>query len=165
MKVRNMRWGYDGGGVACGPVEGNTIVEICVTGDDHHNYFVLVSRMMSFERVFVSEMPLFDLLIHMNHYDVDMEDEMEKVEESSFEDYDYEIGDEPEELATSEYAKVIHLARLAMQTYYGCDDEKTDAQTAKEFIAPYMDCVLEEMELPELEESEDLIEDVFSDEE
>lgn len=163
MKIRNMRWGYDGGGFACGPVEGNTIVEICVTGNDHHNYFVLVSRMMSFERVFVSEMPLFDIFIHMNHFDVDMEEEMEKVEECSFEDYDYEIGEEPEELGKSVYSKVIHVARVAMQSYYNNDDENTNIQTAQEFITPYIDNELEEIELPELEEPEDLNEDIFSD--
>ena len=51
MVVRNMRWGYDGGGIACGPVEGNTIVEICVTANDHHNYFVVASRTGEFEKI------------------------------------------------------------------------------------------------------------------
>lgn len=51
MKIRDMRWGYDGGGVACGPVEGNTIVEICVTEDDKHNYFVLVNLVHKFRSI------------------------------------------------------------------------------------------------------------------
>ena len=58
MKIRNMRWGYDGGGVACGPVSGSSVVEVCVT-DERHNYFVIVSEMDGFQRVGVSPMPLF----------------------------------------------------------------------------------------------------------
>ena len=34
MKILNMRWGYDGGGMACGPVEGSAIVEIMVREDN-----------------------------------------------------------------------------------------------------------------------------------
>ena len=45
VKMINLRWGYDGGGMACGPVEGNTLVELCVTAEDHRNYFILFSRM------------------------------------------------------------------------------------------------------------------------
>ena len=50
MKIRNLRWGYDGGGVACGPVSGNSLVEVCITGNDKHTYFVIVSQMDGFER-------------------------------------------------------------------------------------------------------------------
>ncbi len=157
MKVRNMRWGYDGGGMACGPVDGNWIVEICVTGNDKHNYFVLETRMSEFARIFVSPVPLFDIMIQSNHYDVDSMDEFEKAVTHSIEDYDYEIGDEPEEMEESEFAKAIHLVRVAMQQFYDNEDDEADYyQTAQDFIEPYVDEELEEMELPEIkDEGED----------
>ena len=160
MKIRTMHWGYDGGGVACGPVEGNTIIEICVTADDNHNYFVMAMRMSEFMKIIVSSMPLFDVIIHMNHYDVEFETEWEKVTSNVLESFDYEIGDAPEEeMAHSRFSKVLHLIRVAMQGYYGDDDEETDAQTAMEFIKPYVGEDLEEMELPELDEKDPYDED------
>ena len=45
MKILNMRWGYDGGCMACGPVEGSAIVEIMVREDNGTTAFVTASRM------------------------------------------------------------------------------------------------------------------------
>lgn len=149
MKIRGMRWGYDGGGVACGPVEGSTIVEICVTNNEK-NYFVVDSRMSEFERVWVSPVPLFDLLIESNHYDVNFEYEFEKVLKSAVEDYDYEIGNEPEEMKASDFAKVIRLARTAMEQNdcYG-NDNLTNFKLAEEFIKEYVDGNFDETDIPE----------------
>ena len=149
MKIRKMNWGYDGGGVACGPVEGSTIVEICVTKDEK-NYFVVVSRMSEFERVWVSPVPLYDLLIEANHYDVDFDNEFDKVEKTALEDYDYEIGYEPEEMYKSEFAKVIRLARTAMeQNDCFSNDNLTNVKAAEEFIKEYVDGNFDEMDIPE----------------
>lgn len=166
MKILGMRWGYDGGGIACGPVEGNTIVEISVTNEDRHNFFVVVSRMSEFERVFVSPIPLFDLLMSSNHYDVDSEAEFEKVTDNALEDYSYELPEMPEEMNKSEFAKVIHLARLAMEQYYGSDDAASVYETAQAFIKDYIDNDLDEMDLPdiEFESGEDEYEDEDEDE-
>ena len=154
MKIRNMRWGYDGGGVACGPVSGSSVVEVCVT-DEQHNYFVIVSEMDGFQRVGVSPMPLFDILIHMMHYDVQFEDEFAKYESNVVEDYDFEIGDEPEEMSESKFAKAIHLARLAMQAYMELDDGASETAAAEAFIEPYIGEDVDKMDLPELEEEFD----------
>lgn len=154
MKIRNMRWGYDGGGVACGPVSGSSVVEVCVT-DERHNYFVIVSEMDGFQRVGVSPIPLFDILIHMMHYDVQFDEEFAKYESNVIEDYDFEIGDEPDEMYESKYAKVIHLARLAMQAYMELDDGGSETAAAEKFIEPYIGEDVDEMDLPELEEEID----------
>lgn len=163
MKIRGMHWGYDGGGMACGPVEGNTIVEISVTTSDKKNVFVTVSRMSEFEHVYISPLPAFDLLIHSNHYDVDFDSEYEKVTKHAVEEYDYEIGDEPAEMLESAYSKVIHLARLAMQEYYFTETVGHDQERADNFIESYVGSDFEQMELPELKiEDED---DEYADEE
>lgn len=155
MIIRNMRWGYDGGGMACGPVGGNSIVEVCFTGNDKHNYFVVVSQMDGFERVSVCPLPMFDILMYMMRYDVEFENELEKFNKNIIEDYDYELGDEPEEMSRSKFARVIHLARLAMQKYMDLDDPGSETAAAEEFIKPYVDEDIEEVDLPELEEEID----------
>ena len=156
MKVRSLRWGYDGGGMACGPVSGSMVVEVCVTDKEGHNFFVVVSQMDDFQRIGVSPMPLYDILIHMMHYDVKFDEEFAKYESNVIEDYDFEIGEEPKEMLQSRFAKVIHLARLAMQAYIDLDDDTvSEADAAEEFIEPYADRDVDEMDLPELEDDVD----------
>lgn len=150
MKIRNVRWGYDGGGIACGPVSGSMVVEICATDKEGHNFFVVVSQMDCFQRVGVSPMPLFDILIHMMHYDVKSDDEFAKFKSNVIEDYDFEIGDEPEEMLESRFAKTINLARVAMQAYLSIDGSVPEALAAEEFIKPYINKDIDDMELPEL---------------
>lgn len=156
MIIRNLRWGYDGGGVACGPVEGNTVVEICVTANNLHNYFVIASRYSEFMTVLISPVPLFDVLMQMKSDGVEMDYEWEKCMSNAIEEYDYEISDAPEEMEHSEFAKAIQLVRVAMQNYYGNDNPETDEETAREFISSYVDVKLEEVELPKLVDDEEL---------
>ena len=70
MIVRNLRWGESCGGMACGPIEGSSVVELCVTWKGG-TYFIADSCLMEFEHIFVSPMPLFDVLINMDRMDVD----------------------------------------------------------------------------------------------
>ena len=163
MKIRSLRWGYDGGGMACGPVSGSMVVEVCVTDKEGHNFFVVVSQMDNFQRIGVSPIPLYDILIHMMHYDVKFDEEFAKYESNVIEDYDFEIDEEPEEMSGSRFAKVIHLARLAMQAYIELDtDTGSEAEAAEEFIEPYIGENIDGMDLPELEEEID--EDELDDE-
>ena len=150
MEIRGMRWGYDGGGMACGPVEGSSIVELCLLKDENI-YFVAITRMSEFEHIFVSDMPVFDILMLMSLYGVDFDHEFDKVRSHSIEEYDYEISDLPEDMEESEFCKALHLARLAMHKYYmeGIDEEHEAAEAA-EFIKPYLEEELENIDLPEL---------------
>ena len=65
----------------------------------------------------ISSIPFFDEW--MNHDFVPDEKKFIEV-------YDYEITDVPEEMSQSKFAKAIHLARLVMEDYYGCDDDEED---------------------------------------
>ena len=91
----------------------------------------------------------------MMRYDVQFEDEFAKYGANVIEDYDYENGDEPEEMLKSKFAKVIHLARLAMQEYMILDDSASEAAAAEKFIEPYVGENIDGMDLPELEEEID----------
>ena len=89
MKVRNLRWGESCGGMACGPIEGSSVVELCVTWKGG-TYFIADSCLMEFEHIFVSPMPLFDVLMFMDSMEVDGEEEFDKACEASI--FDWECG-------------------------------------------------------------------------
>ena len=146
MKIRGMRWGYDGGGFACGPVEGNTVVEIIVT-HERHNYFVCASRMSEYMKISVSKTPIFDLLIELNHYDVDWEDEYQKIQEAVIEEYDYEINSIPEELEESEFYDAFKLINLAMEQAY--KPENPTYEEAQAFVEKYVGREISEFKLPD----------------
>ena len=151
MMIRSMRWGYDDRGPGHGPVERDTVVEICVTGDDGCNYFVTLSRVTVEEHVRISEMPLFDILIQMKHRHVNADHEMEKIQNQTIEEYEFHVMDPPGEMAASAFAKVIHLARLAMRSYYFKGPDENDAASAMRFIRSYVGVNLNRLVLPDLE--------------
>lgn len=156
MIVRNMRWGYDGGGMACGPVEGSSIVELIVTHNDAVQ-FIVVSRMSEFENVYVSPFSLFDSLIYSNNDDVDFGMEVEKVEKICTEFYSHEIYEPHASMKKSKLYKAINLARLAMKKYYemGLQSEEDELAKCKEFIEDYLDEDISKMKIPTVKYDED----------
>lgn len=148
MKVRNLRWGY-GKATAEGPMDGDTIVELCVT-NDRHNYFILAVRRGHWEDVTVTTVPMFDILLHIHHHDVDPGEELAKFVSCKVESYHYEIGEPAREMANSVFAPAIHLTRAAMQEYYAQSNDDTDALRALEYIRPYLGKKFENIKLPKL---------------
>ena len=149
MKVRNMRWGYDGGGIACGPVEGNTVVEICVTHEEH-NYFICASRMSEYMKVTVSPMPVYDLLIESKHYDVDWATEYDKVASVITEEYDFEISEYDKAMENSVFADALKLVCMAMKEAYKPEDPTYEE--AQKFIDKYVGEELSKYELINFDE-------------
>ena len=143
--LKKMRWGYDGGGIACGPVEGNTLVEAAVVTDGEI-WFVLDSRMSEFEHIYISRVPLFDrLMIRPSGLTSAEEDRL--IEEATLEEYDYEIYDIKEDspMYKSRFGSVINLCRLAMEECYGYgipNDLEAD-----EWSKDYLDEDLNEMDI------------------
>ena len=160
MEIRGIRYGYSGDGLACGPVEGDTIVELKVL-DDGALYFITDSRMSEFESVYVSPLSIFDILIDVTSAYVDFEKEYQKVKSVSTERYSYEYGKSEDDPKSSRFAKAIHLARLAMQTYYLQTDQDDDS-AIKEFMEAYLDQDVDDIDLPELKNE---FEDEFEEEE
>lgn len=116
-----MRWGYDGGGMACGPVEGSYITEIMFKDDKGRLLFASVSRLMEFVNVYVSEVPLFDLLMHIADSEVDIEYEMKRLEKNSKRFISSELP-ELENIEKSRYHNEMLLTLLAND--YFCQTEK-----------------------------------------
>ena len=84
---------------------------------------------------------------------------------NSFEEYDYEIREIPEEeMKKSKFYKAFKLARYAMSDAYGVDDPVEEE--ANDFVSEYLDENILEMDIPEVidEDYEDEDEDYDDDE-
>ncbi len=156
MIVQGMRWGYDGGDIP--RFDGSTIVEIMVIDENKHIHFVLDSKFSDDEIIRISEVPIFDLEMCLGE-GIDLPYELEKIKKLLVEEYEFDSYYPPEELQNSRFAKVIHLVRLAMEKYYG-HNEEYDYLDAQEFISEYLYTELETIELPVLE-SERAVEKVI----
>ncbi|MBQ1347749.1 MAG: hypothetical protein IIZ39_10110 [Blautia sp.] len=149
MKVRSLRWGY-GKATAESSMDADTVVELCISANDRHNYFILVIRRGNVEEVAVCTLPMFDIILQTHHHDVDAGEELSKYAAAQAEVYRYEIGAPSPDMAESAFAAPIHLARAAMQEYYSQSNDETDLQRAQEFIAPYAGKKFEKFKLPKL---------------
>ena len=155
--VKGMRWGYDGGGLGCGPIPGSHNVELMVMDEKGHLYFILDSMFECYEKVVVSPMPIFDISMEMVRYGVDFDHEYDKLLDHYMEEYDYEVTEVPEEMSESRFAKAMQMARIAMQTALNMDHYPRPEEAAA-FIDTFLDEDLELLDLPEVtyEDDEDL---------
>lgn len=132
MVLRNARYGYEDGGMACGLVPGTSNVELMVTNDEGKSSFILFSKYCMYETVFISDLSLFDVVMNMKRYDIDFDNELEKVESNSRYELEYEYEYDPKTDETimtkemyegipSEYHSAITFGRKVMLMY---EDEK-----------------------------------------
>lgn len=128
MVLRNARYGHEDGGMACGPVPGTSNVELMVTNDEGKSSFILLSKYCMYETVFISDLSLFDVVMNMKRYDIDFDNELEKVESNSRYELEYDsktdetiMTKEMYEGIPSEYHSAITFGRKVMLIY---EDEK-----------------------------------------
>lgn len=128
MVLRNARYGHENGGMACGPVPGTSNVELMVTNDEGKSSFILLSKYCMYETVFISDLPLFDVVMNMKRHDIDFDNELEKVESNSRYELEYDsktdetiMTKEMYEGIPSEYHSAITFGRKVMLIY---EDEK-----------------------------------------
>ena len=107
MVLRNARYGYEDGGMACGPVPGTSNVELMVTNDEGKSSFILLSKYCMYETVFISDLSLFDIVMNMKRYDIDFDNELEKIESNSRYELEYEYEYDPKTDETSVKQKSI----------------------------------------------------------
>ena len=144
MKIKKMRWGYDGGGIACGPVDGSVYYELTLEDDDKSTIYICASTMDCFARVNVTNESYFDAGINKDF------DSVIRIMENSIEDYDYDENDDVDRIvAGSKYLKAIQILRSAMYDKEYMVDNMND-ETAEIFIRPYLDKDLNTIEMPEL---------------
>ncbi len=149
MIVRSLRWGSGSGGMACGPVEGSDIAELCVTWKGSI-YFIADSALAGFEHIFVSPLPLFDVLMYMDSMEVDGEEEYNKVCEASIFDWECGMEEDLDDMEETEFRKAIDFVRFALQTYLesGLSDDEA-YEMAQQFIEKYAGEDIYTIEIPE----------------
>ena len=132
MKIQGMRWGYDGGGIACGPVSGSSIVEVEFSDAQGHTLYGLSSVMDNFELITISEKSLFDLMMSADF-------DEETVRAASLELLEAEIDEEFDgsQFRKSVYWPEISFVRHAMQAYMDMGGEPGEKEAA-EYIQPYL---------------------------
>lgn len=132
LVLRNVRYGYEDGRMACGPVPGTSNVELMVTNDEGKSSFILLSKYFMYETVFISDLSLFDIVMNMKRYDIDFDNELEKVESNSRYELEYEYEYDPKTDETimtkeiyegipGEYHSAITFGRKVMLMY---EDDK-----------------------------------------
>lgn len=120
--IVSMRWGYDGGGMACGPVEGSTITEIMFRDQEGKSYFVSATRMSEFVNLYVSEVSLYDIHFHFADRNANMDTEMQKVDKYSLWKAETELGGY-EYIEESPYPTELKMVLSANDYYYNQNDD------------------------------------------
>lgn len=120
----NLRWGYDGGGMACGPVEGSRITEATFIDEKGDIFFVSMSRMGQYASVHVSEVSLFDLHMYLAYPKV-AKGIFERIEDNSKCQYDLDLDDADalEAINKSDYVDEIKLVMIANDQYCYMDED------------------------------------------
>ncbi|WP_297981611.1 hypothetical protein [uncultured Methanobrevibacter sp.] len=131
MKLINLKWGYDGGGMACGPVAGATIAEIECEDENGDTYFVHISRCGTYpaEYVVISKDSGIEDAVNQEWDNI-----MAYKESSNNTVFDYEIGDYPEDIFKSRFIDVIRLTQMAV---FEAVSQNPTQQTADIWFAPY----------------------------
>lgn len=145
MVLRNARYGCEDGGMACGPVPGTSNVELMVTNDEGKSSFILFSKYCMYETVFISDLSLFDIVMNMKRYDIDFNNELEKVESNSRYELEYEYEYDPKTNETiitkemyegipSEYHPAIRFGIKVMLMYEDEELHKNMDELIKETL-------------------------------
>lgn len=144
MKLINLKWGYDGGGMACGPVAGSTIAEIECQDEDGDTYFVHISRCGTYptEYVVISKESGIDDAVNQEWDNI-----MAYKESSNNTVFEYDIGEYPGDIFESSFIDVIRLTQMAV---IEAVSQNPTQQTADIWFKPYKgkdtsECVIEDL--------------------
>ena len=146
MKIQGMRWGYDGGGFACGPMPGTCYVEVAFF-DGNQTLYLTDGLFECFEHFWLTEESYFDKLMSKNW---DPED-IKSIYETDFESgrpIDDDIWDEISEMGIYDDWRFV---RHMMDRFTLEDDD----ETAKTAIQPYIGKNTKDLEIPDYKWDDD----------
>ncbi len=140
--LRNVRWGYTGDGMACGPVGGFDVVEMIVEKDNGKLAFIRLDCMDQYAGVTVRNHSTFDDFVFINDDD------------SLTNDYDfdmYEFGDEDGE--NDPNFSVVNLGLTVLRHLreidtYDEDGRAAEYDGARAFVREWLDEDLDECDIP-----------------
>lgn len=135
-KLKGLRWGYDGGGMACGPIDGSKLVEATVMGNDGVLLFVTLSRFTEFAKITLSHVSFFDILMHLPDMNLDFNQENKILEELTLECYEFENSDLPEDMLSSSLGHIFKVL-LQAETHCPSDVCGEDFDGAQQFLSDY----------------------------
>ena len=78
MIIKNMRWGYNGGGME-EPVENGSHVELMVADEDGKLFFIENNQFTDCMTVRIAPYPMFDICMQLMWEDTDFECESQKL--------------------------------------------------------------------------------------
>ena len=135
-RLKGLRWGYDGGGVTCGPIDGSKLVEAMVIDNDGVFLFVTLSRFTEFAKITLSHVSFFDILMHLPDMDLDFNRENKILEKLTLECYEFENSDLPEDMLESSLGQIFKVM-LQAETHCPCDTSGEDFDGAQQFLSDY----------------------------
>ena len=157
MILRGMRWGYDGGGMACGPTEGSLNTEVIVQDDLGHLHFVLNGQCLGCGKIMIAPFSLFDTFMLFNCEDLDQDYLYEKANGICTETYDFEEFDYPEEMMHSKFLDAIKFSFKASAAFEYTDEDWD--KSARDFFKEFQDRDLSTIKDLDLPRDEDEMED------
>ena len=140
MKILDLRWDMEDGGMACGPMPGTCLVEGVFEDADGKRRYILSSLFMDFESLYVSETSLYDRFM-----DAPEELDADRLKGMCLEQYDYQIDEEfdGQEFAASPFLADIRFVRYAMEMFVSDTMEEPD-----EMLRTYRGKHSEELDFP-----------------
>ena len=75
LTIKGLKWGYTGGGFACGPVEGAYVVEVEFLDETGCPVYIGMSELMGFQELGISKETLFQYMMDVESYDPDVFEE------------------------------------------------------------------------------------------
>lgn len=145
--LRNVRWGYTGDGMGCGPVGGSIAAELIIEKEDKKLSFVRLDRMDQYVRVDIRDHSTFDSFFFENFDGGDWRNDNA---------WDFDMNDFEHEFEQDDpLLPVIKLGMLVLEesgSLYGSTDDSTydpvEYDGARAFVKEWLHKDLDECEIP-----------------
>ena len=139
--LRNVRWGYTGDGMGCGPCGGFDAVELVVEKEEGKLTFVRLDCMDQFAGVTVRDHSTFDAFVFINDGD------------ALTNDYDFEMCEFDEEDRDSPDFSVVNLGLTLLKQLREIDAYDEDGLAgeydgARAFVKDWLDKDLDKCDIP-----------------
>ena len=145
--LRNVRWGYTGDGMGCGPVGGSIVAELIIEKEDKKLSFVRLDRMDQYVRVDIRDHSTFDSFLFENFDSGDWRNDHA---------WDFDMYDFRNEFDQDDpFFNVINLGMQVLEEsgslYCSTDDSPYDPveyDGARAFVKEWLHKDLDECDIP-----------------
>lgn len=141
--LRNVRWGYTGDGMACGPMGGFDAVELVIEQEDKKLIFVRLDCMGEFAGASLRDHSTFDRFVFITD-----------VENMDAHDYDFDLNEYEDEMSSDDpYFNVLNLGFAMLWHSYENNGRDGDGRAAeydraREFAGEWLNKDLDKCDIP-----------------